>query len=184
MREGWARGTWGRVQPLSGTFCCSRVQLRAAACRDHMHGSCLSNLTFECSHVLLKESLGAALSLCSRCAGVPSDPQSEPSTLRPLLNVTGLGSCNCGLFLSGPAAARACGVCASRCICAARWGDGAPHCENRFVKLEPGRAGQPAEVALPQAWLDETNVAVHMVCRYHAMPAQLTSPSAQTARMC
>ena len=52
MREGWARSTWGRVQPLSGTFCCSRVQPRAAACRDHMHGSCLS-IEFECSHVLL-----------------------------------------------------------------------------------------------------------------------------------
>ena len=30
-------------------------------------------IEFECSHVLLKESLGAAMSLCSRCAGVPSD---------------------------------------------------------------------------------------------------------------
>ena len=30
-------------------------------------------IEFECSHVLLKESLGAATSLCSRCAGVPSD---------------------------------------------------------------------------------------------------------------
>jgi hypothetical protein len=45
MRAGWARGTWGRVQPLSGTLCCSRVQPRVAACRDHMHGSCLSNLS-------------------------------------------------------------------------------------------------------------------------------------------
>ena len=30
-------------------------------------------IEFECSHVLLKESLGAAMSLCSRCAGVLSD---------------------------------------------------------------------------------------------------------------
>ena len=89
MREGWARGTWGRVQPLSGTFCCSRVQPRAASRRDHMHQ--VVPIEFECSHVLLKESLGAAMSLCHDALAFRLISQSEPSRLRPLLD----GLCRC-----------------------------------------------------------------------------------------
>ena len=52
-------------------------------------------IEFECSHVLLKESLGAAMSLCSRCAGNALAfrliSQSKPSRLRPLLD----GMCRC-----------------------------------------------------------------------------------------
>ena len=75
-------------------------------------------------------------------------------------------------FLSGPAAACGERPQARRRSWASRWRDGAPGDENRFEKLEPGRAGQPAQVALLQAWLHETNVAVHGVqVSCHACPA-------------
>ena len=75
-------------------------------------------------------------------------------------------------FLSGSLAARGEPPQARRRSWSARWRDGAPHCENRFEKIEPGRAGQPAQVGLLQARLDETNVAVHgMQVSCHACPA-------------
>ena len=48
-------------------------------------------IEFECSHVLLKESLGAAMSLCHDALAFRLISQSEPSGLRPLLD----GLCRC-----------------------------------------------------------------------------------------
>ena len=79
--------------------------------------------------------------------------------------------------MSGPAVACGEPPQARRRSWAARWRDGAPGDENRFEKFESGRAGQPAKVALPQAWLSETNVAAHgvqvscHVCPAHEHPA-------------
>ena len=48
-------------------------------------------IEFECLHVLLKESLGAAMSLCHDALAFRLISQSEPSGLRPLLD----GLCRC-----------------------------------------------------------------------------------------
>ena len=74
--------------------------------------------------------------------------------------------------LSGSLAARQVESCARRRVWLSSPCDAAVHCENRFEKFEPGRAGRPAQVGLLQAWLDETNVAVHGVqVSCHACPA-------------
>ena len=48
-------------------------------------------IEFECLHVLLKQSLGAAMSLCHDALAFRLISQSEPSGLRPLLD----GLCRC-----------------------------------------------------------------------------------------
>ena len=75
-------------------------------------------------------------------------------------------------FLSGSAAARGELPRARRRSWPSSPCDGTVHYENRFEKIEPGRAGWPAQVALLQAWLSETNAAVHGVqVSCHACPA-------------
>ena len=69
-REGCARGTWGRVQPVVRDLLL--LSGAAESCGLPRPHAWVVPIEFECSHVLLKESLGAAMSLtlCSRCAGV------------------------------------------------------------------------------------------------------------------
>jgi hypothetical protein len=88
MREGWARGTWTGAAVVRDLLLLSGAAESCGPPRPH---AWVVPIEFECSHVLLKESLGAAMSLCHDALAFRLISQSEPSGLRPLLD----GLCRC-----------------------------------------------------------------------------------------